>query len=60
MSFQYRGWPTIIVIAMILIGLAITLALPLSIKPTRDALGELLCGVKNGDELLLEANKSPE
>lgn len=34
---------------MIGIGIAITLALPLSIKPTRDALGEIIFGLPKED-----------
>ena len=49
-----------VVVSMLGIGLAITLALPLSVKPTRDALGEIIYGIKEGDELILESLKSAE
>jgi len=44
LSYEYKGWPVIAIIALLCIGLTITLATPLSIKPSKDALRDLLFG----------------
>ena len=40
----YQNYPTLIIICLILIGISITLAMPLSIKPSKDSLRDLLFG----------------
>jgi len=52
LSFRYKGYPTAIVIALIFIGVSIVLAMPLSIKPSKDSLSDLVYGryVKTDEE----------
>jgi amino acid permease len=42
MSFKYKNWPTVTIVAVLCIGVSIILAMPLSIKPSKDSLRELL------------------
>lgn len=44
LSFQFKGFPVAVMISLILIGVSITLALPLSIKPSKDSLRDLIYG----------------
>ena len=40
----YQNYPTLIIMCLILIGISITLAMPLSIKPSKDSLRDLIFG----------------
>jgi len=46
LSFRYLNWPTSTVVALLCIGFTIILAMPLSIKPSKDALRALLISDK--------------
>ena len=59
-SFAYKGWPTSSVIALFLVGLCIILIMPLSLKPAKEALEELIFSERNRGNHSVQKNSVGE